>query len=219
MGNVFDPIVAVNALGYSIGSTEIISNLSFSQSSGQHLLLLGPSGVGKTSLINLITGFATPSRGSIMVGGETISALPGAKRDALRRKTIGVVFQTLRLISALSVRENLKLAQKLALDGTDMADVDALIEAVGIGHRRHARPRQLSQGEAQRAAIARALVSRPKLIIADEPTSALDHSNADNIAQLLLQKAEEFGATLLIATHDVRLKSHIPNAIMLEKLN
>jgi putative ABC transport system ATP-binding protein len=219
MGNVFDPIVAVNALGYSIGSTEIISNLSFSQSSGQHLLLLGPSGVGKTSLINLITGFASPSSGSIMVGGKTISALSGARRDALRRRTIGVVFQTLRLISALSVCENLKLAQKLALDRTDMADVDALIEAVGIGHRKYARPRQLSQGEAQRAAIARALVSRPKLIIADEPTSALDDDNADNIAQLLLHKAEEFGSTLLIATHDVRLKAHIPNAIMLEKLN
>ena len=218
MSNTLDPIVAVNALGYKIGAKEIISGLSFSQTSGQHLLLLGSSGVGKTSLINLVTGLASPTSGSITINGETMSELPGTKRDALRRKVIGVVFQTLRLISALSVRENLKLAQKLSLGRTDMTAVDGLIEAVGIGHRANAHPRQLSQGEAQRAAIARALVSRPKLIIADEPTSALDDSNANNIAELLLSKADEFGATLLIATHDVRLKAHIPNTIMLEKL-
>lgn len=217
MIDILEPVIAVKSLTFAIGDKPIITSLSFSQMQGQHLLLLGPSGVGKTSLINLVTGLASPNEGSVAIAGEVISAMPGAKRDALRKKMIGVVFQTLRLISALSVRENLKLAQKLALGRTDMADVDELINAVGITHRAQARPRQLSQGEAQRAAIARALVGKPKLIIADEPTSALDDANADSVAKLLLTKAEEFGATLLIATHDVRLKSFIPNIIMLEK--
>jgi putative ABC transport system ATP-binding protein len=217
MTDISMPVIAVKSLGYVIGGKPILADISFSQMQGQHLLLLGPSGVGKTSLINLVTGLASPSGGSVTITGEVMSALPGAKRDALRQRMIGVVFQTLRLISALSVRDNLKLAQKLALSRTDMADVDGLIEAVGIAHRANARPRQLSQGEAQRAAIARALVGKPKLIVADEPTSALDDANANSVAELLLSKAEEFGATLLIATHDVRLKSYIPNVIALEK--
>jgi putative ABC transport system ATP-binding protein len=217
MTDILKPVIAVKSLTYTIGGKPIITDLSFSQQQGQHLLLLGPSGVGKTSLINLIAGLASPSNGSVTIAGEIMSALPGAKRDALRQKTIGIVFQTLRLISALSVRDNLRLAQNLALGRADMAEVDGLIEAVGIAHRASARPRQLSQGEAQRAAIARALVAKPKLIIADEPTSALDDSNASTIAKLLLSKAEEFGATLLIATHDARLKPHIPSVIALEK--
>jgi putative ABC transport system ATP-binding protein len=213
----FAPVIAADSLSFSIGGRSILSNLSFAQNAGQHLLLIGPSGVGKTSLINLVTGLATPDNGSVTISGNIMSSLANAKRDALRRTTIGVVFQTLRLISALSVRDNLKLAQRLALGRVDMAEIDSLIDSVGIGHRASARPRQLSQGEAQRAAIARALVGRPKLIVADEPTSALDDANADAVAKLLLEKAEAFGATLLIATHDVRLKAHIPNSVMLEK--
>lgn len=217
MSHLAEPVIVADKVTYAIDGKMILSNLSFAQHAGQHLLLVGPSGVGKTSLINLVTGLSSPDSGSITISGETMSALSNTKRDALRRTTIGVIFQTLRLISALSVRENLKLAQRLSLGRTDIDEIDILIGSVGLAHRADARPRHLSQGEAQRAAIARALVGRPKLIVADEPTSALDDANADAIANLLLEKASGFGATLLIATHDVRLKAHIPNSMALAK--
>ncbi len=210
-------VTAVDHLHFTIAGRTIIENLSFSQQPGEHLLLLGASGVGKTSLINLLTGLATPDKGSVSICGENMSSLAGAGRDDLRRRTTGLIFQTLRLISALSVRDNLRLAQRLAIGGVDDAKISHLIEAVGIAHRADARPRQLSQGEAQRAAIARALVGKPRLIVADEPTSALDDHNAEIVARLLLDRAQEEGATLLIATHDQRLKAYLPNSMTLQK--
>jgi putative ABC transport system ATP-binding protein len=200
---------------FSIAGRIILSKLCFSQQPSEHLLLLGPSGAGKTSLINLVTGLASPDSGTVSVAGELMSAMTGAKRDDLRRRKIGVIFQTLRLVSALSVRKNLHLAQKLAGVPVDDAHIDALLNAVGISHRADAKPRALSQGEAQRAAIARALVAKPELLIADEPTSALDDANAQRIARLLIDTADANGSTLLVATHDMRLKAFIPGVISL----
>lgn len=213
--DVLAPIIAVDRLNYGIGGTPILSDLTFSQLPGQHLLLLGPSGAGKTSLINLVTGLASPDSGTIHIAGEAMSELTGTKRDDLRRRKIGVIFQTLRLVSALSVHANLRLAQKLAGVACDDAAIDALLNAVSIKHRAHAKPRALSQGEAQRAAIARALISKPAVLIADEPTSALDDANAERIGRLLIETADVNGSTLLVATHDVRLKAFIPEVITL----
>ncbi len=182
---------------------------------GAHALLLGPSGSGKTSFINIVTGLATPSAGELLVAGEPMSRLPPAARDALRRRTIGLVFQTLRLIPALSVTENLALAQKLALGQSDRTDIARMIAAVGLSHRAAARPRQLSQGEGQRAAIARALITRPRLLVADEPTSALDDANAARMIDLMFETADATGATLLIATHDGRIAPRFANRLNL----
>jgi putative ABC transport system ATP-binding protein len=211
-------VIAAQSLCYSVGGRLILDNLSFSQAAGEHLLILGPSGAGKTSLINLVTGLATPTSGEVYVAGEPMSQLFGTARDDLRRRTIGVVFQSLRLVSALSVRANLRLAQRLSGAKTDEADIKRLIDAVGIAHRADAKPRNLSQGEAQRAAIARALVGKPKLVIADEPTSALDDANAENVGRLLIETAEANGSTLLIATHDARLRKYLPNTLALRAL-
>jgi putative ABC transport system ATP-binding protein len=178
-----------------------------------HALLLGPSGSGKTSFINIVTGLLTPTNGEIWVAGEAMSKLPPAGRDALRRRTIGLVFQTLRLIPALSVTENLALAQKLALGSVDRAEIARLIDRVGLSHRAAARPRQMSQGEGQRAAIARALCTRPRLLVADEPTSALDDSNAARMIDLMFEAADATGATLLIATHDGRIAHRFANRL------
>lgn len=180
---------------------------------GQHALLLGPSGSGKTSFINIVTGLLTPTRGELWVAGEPMSRLPPAGRDALRRRTIGLVFQTLRLIPALSVQGNLALAQKLALGRVDEAEITRLIDRVGLSHRADARPRQLSQGEGQRAAIARALCTGPRLLVADEPTSALDDSNAVRMIDLMFETADATGATLLIATHDGRIAHRFGNRL------
>lgn len=190
----------------------------FAQQSGEHRLLLGPSGSGKTTLVNLVTGLLTPDRGEVVVDGEAMSALPGPARDDLRQRKIGVIFQTLRLVSALTVRGNLRLAQRLAAGAADERAIDGLIEAVGIAHCADARPRALSQGEAQRAAIARALIARPALLVADEPTSALDDANTDRIARLLIDTADAYGSTLLIATHDARLKTFIARSEQLAPL-
>ncbi|WP_299322358.1 ATP-binding cassette domain-containing protein [Parasphingopyxis sp.] len=212
------PVLEISDLRLSFGSREIFNDFQLSLDPGNHTLLLGPSGSGKTSLINLVAGLLSPDSGTITVDGETMSGLSASARDDLRRRKIAVIFQTLRLISALSVRQNLLLAQKLSGVARDNDKVMTLLEAVGIETLADQRPKQLSQGEAQRAAIARALVAEPALLIADEPTSALDDANAGKVAELLLKTADDMGATLLVATHDARLKDNIPAAIELQSL-
>ena len=182
---------------------------------GEHALLLGPSGSGKTTFINIVTGLLTPSEGTLSIAGEPMSQLPPAARDDLRRRTIGLVFQTLRLIPALSVRDNIALAQHVATGRSDAAAVTAIIARVGLAHRAEAKPRALSQGEGQRAAIARALITRPRLVVADEPTSALDDANAAAMVDLLFEAADATGATLLVATHDGRIAERFANRLRL----
>ncbi|WP_121118992.1 ABC transporter ATP-binding protein [Croceibacterium ferulae] len=208
------PVLVIAGLRHDYGSAAVLRDFSFSAACGQHSLLLGPSGSGKTTLINLIAGLLAVRHGSIRIAGELMAGTPAA-RDDLRRRRIGIIFQTLRLVEALSVTANLRLAQKLAGRAPDEAEIARLLDEVGLAHRAGARPRALSQGEAQRAAVARALVGRPDLLIADEPTSALDDANAERIARLLVGTADAHGSTLLIATHDARLKAHIPHALVL----
>ncbi|WP_300576116.1 ABC transporter ATP-binding protein [Phenylobacterium sp.] len=208
-------LIEVQALRHEIAGRCVMDVPAFSAGRGEHTLLIGPSGSGKTTLINVITGLITPTSGEVRIDGEPMSALPPARRDQLRRRTIGVVFQTLRLISALTVRQNLSLAQSLALGRPEPAIIEDLIGRVGLAHRADARPRELSHGEGQRAAIARALCARPAIVVADEPTSALDDANALAMADLLLGAAEATGATLLIATHDNRLRDRFPRTLAL----
>ena len=180
---------------------------------GEHALVLGPSGSGKTTFINVVTGLLSPSDGRLAVAGEPMSQLPPTARDDLRRRAIGLVFQTLRLIPALSVRDNIALAQHIATGASDAAAVTSIIARVGLAHRADAKPRALSQGEGQRAAIARALITRPQLVVADEPTSALDDANAEAMMDLLFESAEATGATLLVATHDGRISHRFTNRL------
>ncbi|KEO90953.1 hypothetical protein EH31_07925 [Erythrobacter longus] len=191
------------------GDTPILNDTSFTLEPGEHALLLGASGSGKSSLLNIICGLQTPLSGSVSLGGEPVG-------DAVRKAHMGVIFQTLRLVSALNVRANLMLAQKLANGSPDGAKVDATLDQLGIAHRASARPFELSQGEAQRAAIARALVVSPKLLIADEPTSALDKGNTRIVAKMLIDAARNAGASLLVATHDDRLASHFARTLTLQ---
>ncbi|MEZ5654876.1 MAG: ATP-binding cassette domain-containing protein [Sphingobium sp.] len=206
----------IDNLDFRYNDRPVFSGFNLAMERGRHHLLLGPSGSGKTSLLNLICGFATPNSGIISVAGARMTGLSERQRDALRRDHIGVVFQTLRLVSALDVLGNLRLAAKLAGVRPDDAHIAELLDRLGLVHKLHAYPRTLSQGEAQRAAIARALVSCPGLLIADEPTSALDNANMEKVAQLLLDTAEQTGATLLVATHDERLTPYFDAAVRLE---
>jgi putative ABC transport system ATP-binding protein len=202
------------SISFARGGRPILSGFNLLLGTGEQALLLGPSGSGKTSLLNLAAGLLTPDSGVVLLDGEPMTASPAA-RDALRRRKVGIIFQTLRLISALSLRGNLELAARLAGQPTD--GIDRLLEQLALAHRAEARPRALSQGEAQRAAIARALVARPALLLADEPTSALDDDNAARVAGLLTGLAANQGTALLVATHDSRLKAHIPRTIQLDQ--
>jgi putative ABC transport system ATP-binding protein len=201
--------LAIRNLAFAYGGRRILDDFSFDMAAGEQSLLIGASGSGKSTLVSLICGLLTPDAGTISIGGETMTGIGPSQRDDLRRRRVGLVFQTLRLVSALDLAANLRLAQRLSGHATEGERVPMLIERLGLAHRAHARPRELSQGEAQRAAIARALIGRPGLIIADEPTSALDRANMEKVAELLRECAGEAGASLLIVTHDDRLRDHI----------
>lgn len=202
-------LLSIEQLAFAYRGAPVLSGFDFHMVAGEHSLLIGASGCGKSTLVNLICGLLTPDSGNITLGGEPMTGLSPARRDDLRRRRIGLVFQTLRLVSALDLTANLALAQKLVSGHGGQDRIAMLIERLGLAHRAHALPRELSQGEAQRAAIARALVGRPDLIIADEPTSALDHRNMENVVTLLRECADESGASLLVVTHDDRLRDHI----------
>lgn len=192
-----------------------VGPLSLALAEGEAALLLGPSGSGKTTLVNLVAGLLTPQSGDVRLAGQSLAATDAAGRDAVRARTLGLVFQSLRLVSALSVLGNLALARRLAGRPADPARARHLLDRLGIAHRADALPRTLSQGEAQRAAIARAVVTEPRLLIADEPTSALDAANAANVADLLAETARDSRAALLIVTHDERLVGRFGRAIRL----
>ncbi|MEE4154167.1 MAG: ATP-binding cassette domain-containing protein [Erythrobacter sp.] len=203
----------VRDVSLAYGERRILCAVAFDLAPGEHALLLGPSGSGKSSLLNIICGLQAPDSGAVTLGAFEAS---GVRGDAARRR-MGIVFQTLRLVSALDVRANLLLAQRLQCGATRPALVEATLERLGIAHRAHARPFELSQGEAQRAAIARALVVEPAILIADEPTSALDRANTETVAQLLIESAREAGASLLVATHDDRIAPHFERTLVLEE--
>jgi ABC-type lipoprotein export system ATPase subunit len=183
-----------------------INRLSIAQ--GEHTLLLGPSGSGKTTLLNVLSGLALPLGGKVNVDGVSISTLSSAQCDKFRSRKIGLVMQRLHLISALNVEDNLLLTQRLAEVPRDVKRINEVLAALQIENKAHKFPRHLSQGEAQRVAIARAVLNRPKIVLADEPTSALDDTNCHAAIDLLFAQAREHGATLVVATHDARIKKH-----------
>lgn len=204
----------VSDVSLAYAGQPVLRNITFELAAGARALMLGPSGSGKTSLLNIICALQTPDTGTVTLGANgTARSLD----DEARRRHLGIIFQTLRLVSALDVRANLLLAQRLQRGSTDPTLVDRTLERLGISGRARARPFELSQGEAQRAAIARAVVVEPAILIADEPTSALDHANTEKVAQLLIDMAREAGASLLIATHDDRLKPFFERSLVLQE--
>jgi putative ABC transport system ATP-binding protein len=202
-------------VSFARGGRPILERISIGIAPGAHHLLLGCSGSGKTTLLHLVAGLLSPGSGRILVAGADMSGATPAGRAAIRRRHIGIVFQTIRLVGALTLAENLALAQRLA-GRPDPAFARLLLARLGLDGLAARKPRELSQGEAQRAGIARAIATRPTLLLADEPTSALDDRNAAEVATLLLESAAEAGATLLIATHDARLLAHVPAHLRLD---
>lgn len=183
---------------------------------GDGLLLLGPSGSGKTTLLSVLAGLLRPTEGKVLVDGKDIYALPSRSRDHLRGQHFGFVFQTLHLLPSLTLRQNIALAANMAETKAEDGRLDHLLNTLGLADKAHRKPDALSQGEQQRAAIARAVLLRPQIIMADEPTSALDDANAQTVMTLLEQQAKDTGAALLIATHDNRIMGRFKNIVRLE---
>lgn len=179
------------------------------------LLLLGNSGVGKTTLLHLIGGLMPTKDGEITIDGVNLHGLSMSELDRFRGKNIGLIFQQAHFVHSISNLENLTLAQTLAGYSADKDACMSLLEELGIAYKAHENPSNLSQGEKQRLSIARALVNNPKVVLADEPTSALDDDNTQQVLSLLRKQAESINAALIIVTHDARLKSVIPHQITL----
>jgi putative ABC transport system ATP-binding protein len=210
-----EPVLSLRDVARQFGGRTVLEVAAWAVAAGRHSLVLGPSGSGKSTLLHLIAGLLQPTRGQILVAGCDVTALRPVELDRFRGQTIGIVLQNLHLISAISVRDNLRLARSLAGLAEDRARLDRLLDELGLAGLADRRPPDLSQGEAQRVAIARAVINRPALILADEPTSALDDGNCAAVLRLLREQAEASGATLVIATHDQRLSPHFDQRLTL----
>lgn len=208
-------MLEIRDLRHAYDGRTVLSVPSWDVAAGEASLVLGPSGSGKSTLLNVIAGLATPTEGSVRVDGEEVTRLAPAARDAFRARRVGLVLQTLHLVGVVSVRDNLRLAQRLAGCRVDDGRIDEVLAGLGIAALAGARASRLSVGEAQRVAIARAVVNRPALLLADEPTSALDDANCARALSLLLGQATACGATLLVATHDNRIRDRFARRLEL----
>ena len=208
-------MIEAKSLSYSYDGKTVLHYPDIQCERGKSCLLLGASGSGKTTLLHMLAGLLSPAEGSILFDGKDIVSFTTAEMDSFRGKEIGIVFQRPHFVNALSVIDNLCLAQRLAEADVDKSSAQELLNRLNIGHKANASVRALSQGEKQRVAIARALINKPGLILADEPTSALDDHNAQEVLALLQEVASEAGASLLIVTHDNRLTEVIDQKVIL----
>ena len=199
-------MIAVRGLTHRYGAVEALRLPEWKVAQGERWLVLGPSGCGKSTLLHVLAGLVRPTDGDVEVAGESLRRLDGARLDRWRGSTVGIVLQALHLVKHLSVRDNLRLAQYLAHTPQDDARIADTLGALGVAEMAARPPSELSQGEQQRVAIARAVVNRPKLLLADEPTANLDDAAAAKVVDLLSEQAARHGATLVVATHDARVK-------------
>jgi ABC-type lipoprotein export system ATPase subunit len=183
--------------------------------SGDTLLVTGPSGTGKTTLLHLLAGLLQPAQGAVKVKDIDMARLTGRALDRFRGQNIGIVFQRAHFVASLSVLDNLVLAGWLPTGKKDTAKAKNLLQRLDIEKQSSKLPAQLSVGQQQRAAIARALMNTPQLLLADEPTSNLDDDNCRIVAELLQEQARQAGAALIVVTHDQRLKSLYPDELKL----
>jgi ABC-type lipoprotein export system ATPase subunit len=199
-------LLSISALQKSFRTPEgerktIVDVPAFALTAGQQLALRGESGSGKTTFLHLIAGILAADSGSIVIDGRDMAALGESGRDRLRAESIGYIFQTFNLLQGYSCLENVMLGMAFGA-GSDRAHATAMLERVGLSHRLQHYPRQLSTGQQQRVAVARALANRPKLVLADEPTGNLDHKNARESLALIRETCRENGAALLLVSHD-----------------
>lgn len=197
------------------GGVSALRGVSFEAAAGDFIALMGPSGCGKSSLLHILGGMDRPTRGRVLLGDVALDSLTEEKLAHLRRKRIGFVFQFFNLLPTLTVAENVSLP--LMLDGAgerlSRDRTKRLLERVGLSARANHYPAELSGGEMQRAAVARAIIAEPQLILADEPTGNLDTGNGEQVMRLLAELNRETGVTIILATHSEEAALHTRRVI------
>lgn len=209
-------VLQTNNIRHSFNKINTLSFPDIKIESKENLLILGDSGSGKTTLLNIIAGLLKPSEGDIFIKNIDLYKLKGNALDYFRGNNIGIVFQKLQLIKSLNVKDNLLVANYLAGKQVETKLAKELLTRLGIEKKMNEKIGSLSVGQQQRVAIARAMMNKPSLLIADEPTSSLDDKNCDIVINLLLDEAKNNDSSLLITTHDHRIKKYFENKINIE---
>lgn len=192
---------------YGMGEVKVeaVKNISLEIEKGHFYAIIGKSGSGKSTLLHLLSGFDKPTKGTVKIGGENIHKMKDKRLSAMRREKMGFVFQSYNLLPEFCVEENIRMPLYLNRAKTDKGYIRSLMEKLGIYELRLKFPSQLSGGEQQRAAIARALAARPDIVFADEPTGNLDQQSGGDVLRLLKMMKEEWGQTILLVTHDMEI--------------
>jgi putative ABC transport system ATP-binding protein len=186
---------------------------------GEQVVVVGPSGCGKTTLLHVIAGILRPTSGHVMIDGWDIPLLNEAERDQFRARRIGYVFQTFNLLQGFSALENVLLGMTFAGGRHNKKRARDLLERVGLGHRMHHKPAQLSVGEQQRVSVARALANQPKLVLADEPTANIDVNNQQQVIDMIRETCREEEVALILVTHSVEVASQFERVDQLTEVN
>ena len=189
---------------YQVGETEIIANhdVNFDIEKGEFVIILGASGAGKSTVLNILGGMDTNDEGEVWIDGVNISNFDETQLTYYRRDDVGFVFQFYNLVPNLTAKENVELAAEIVKDAWDAEEA---LKAVGLGHRLHNFPAQLSGGEQQRVSIARVIAKKPKILLCDEPTGALDYQTGKQVLKILQEMSRDYGATVIIVTHNTAL--------------
>lgn len=222
MDNAAAPIVVASNISKSFKegplNVEVLRGVDFKVDQGELVSIVGTSGSGKTTLLHILGGLAAPTSGSVLIDQQDVNQLSQKARGDLRNHYLGFVYQFHHLLAEFSAQEN--VAMPLLIRRTDsgeaMEQAAQILERVGLGQRLRHKPAELSGGERQRAALARALVARPRCVMADEPTGNLDSTTAASIHELLVDLNEEFGTSLIVVTHDMKLAEHMGRIVTIE---
>ncbi len=199
-------LLKVNNLCKTYGESEVkvnaLKNVSFSLEKGEFAAIVGESGSGKSTLLNCIGALDTPTSGIILMDGQNLFSMKEEERTIFRRRNIGFIFQSFQLVSELNVEQNIMFPLLLDYRKPDPKEVDEILNLLGLTERRYHLPSQLSGGQQQRVAIGRALITKPKLILADEPTGNLDSKNSQDVMDMLIKASRQYQQTILLITHN-----------------
>ncbi len=220
MSQTIDPILRLAGvhlkLASQAGEVNILRGVDLSVAPGETVAVVGPSGSGKSTMMMIVAGLERPTQGEVHVAGQNLTTLDEDGLALFRRRAIGIVFQAFHLIPTMTALENVAIPLEFAGDSKAWVKAKAALESVGLGHRLTHYPGQMSGGEQQRTALARAVVAEPKLLLADEPTGNLDATTGVGIVDLMFDLQKRFGTSLLLITHDATLARRCDRAVRMD---